>query len=168
MIISETFTIGGPVDSVTGTAVLIQDYTCLQNGIIEAQGVSGGNAATYEYSIDGVNFLSGPGAETFSNLTNGTYTITIRDASGCVFVTNPVTIDPLNEPTDLTFVSTAPNCPAQTSDVTVTVVDGNTPFLFEIIAPAAIAATSTSGSSADFDGLAPDTYTFRCKPVGFR
>ncbi|MGB5359773.1 MAG: SprB repeat-containing protein, partial [Eudoraea sp.] len=157
----ETFTIGGPVDSVTGTAVLIQDYTCLQNGIIEAQGVSGGNAASYEYSIDGVNFLSGPGAETFSNLTNGTYTITIRDASGCVFVTNPVTIDPLNEPTDLTFVSTAPNCPTQTSDVTVTVVDGNTPFLFEIIAPAAIAATSISGSSADFDGLAPDTYTFR-------
>jgi gliding motility-associated-like protein len=157
----ETFTIGGPVDSVTGTAVLVQDYTCLQNGIIEAQGVSGGNSATYEYSIDGVNFFSGPGAETFSNLTNGTYTITIRDASGCVFVTNPVTIDPLNPPTDLTFVSSAPNCPAQTSDVTVTVVDGNTPFLFEIIAPAAIPATSTSGSSADFDALPPDTYTFR-------
>ncbi|MGB5661639.1 MAG: SprB repeat-containing protein, partial [Eudoraea sp.] len=156
----ETFTIGGPVDSVTGTAVLIQEYTCLQNGIIEAQGTTGGTAP-YEYSIDGVNFVSGAGAESFSNLTDGTYNITVRDASGCVFVTNPVTIDPLNEPTDLTFVSTAPNCPVQTSDVTVTVVDGNTPFVFEIIAPAAISATSTSASSADFDGLTPDTYTFR-------
>ncbi|MGB5499931.1 MAG: hypothetical protein WBM77_13465, partial [Maribacter sp.] len=156
----ETFTIGGPVDSVTGTAVLIQEYTCLQNGIIEAQGTTGGTAP-YEYSIDGVNFVSGAGAESFSNLTDGTYNITVRDASGCVFVTNPVTIDPLNEPTDLTFVSTAPNCPVQTSDVTVTVVGGNTPFVFEIIAPAAISATSTSASSADFDGLTPDTYTFR-------
>ncbi|MEX0291599.1 MAG: hypothetical protein AB3N14_21025, partial [Flavobacteriaceae bacterium] len=156
----ENFTIGGPVDGVTGTAVLTQDYTCIQNGIIEAQSVSGG-AAPYEYSIDGVNFASGAGAETFSGLTDGTYNITIRDASGCTFVTNPITIDPLNPPTDLTFTATAPNCPTQTSDVTVTVVDGNTPFVFEIIAPAAIPATSISGNTADFDGLAPDTYTFR-------
>ena len=156
----ETFTIGGPVDSVTGTAVLVQDYTCLQNGIIEAQGVTGGTAP-YEYSIDGVNFFSGAGAETFSNLTDGTYNISIRDANGCVFVSNPVTIDPLNPPTDLTFTATAPNCPAQTSDVTATVVDGNAPFNFEIIAPAPIAASSITGNSADFNGLAPGTYTFR-------
>ncbi len=156
----ETFTISGPVDSVTGTAVIVQDYTCLQNGIIEAQGVAGGTAP-YEYSIDGVNFVSGAGAETFSNLTNGTYNISIRDANGCVFVTNAVTLDPLNPPTDLTFTASAPNCPAQTSDVTATVVDGNAPFVFEIIAPAPIAATSITGNSADFNGLAPDTYTFR-------
>ena len=156
----ETFTIGGPATSVSGTAVLIQDYTCVQNGIIEAQGVAGGTPP-YEYSIDGVNFASGAGAETFSNLTDGTYNISIRDANGCVFVSNPVTIDPLNPPTDLTFTSTPPNCPAQTSDVTATVVDGNAPFLFEIIAPAPIAASSITGNTADFNGLAPNTYTFR-------
>ena len=156
----ETFTVGGPADGVTGTAVLTQDYTCLQNGIIEAQGVSGGTGP-YEYSIDGVNFVSGAGAETFPNLTDGTYTITIRDASGCTFVTNPVTIDPLNPPTNLTFSATPPNCPTQTSDVTVAVVDGNAPYLFEITAPSPIAATSISGNTADFDGLAPGTYTFR-------
>ncbi|NAS11008.1 T9SS type B sorting domain-containing protein [Poritiphilus flavus] len=156
----EDFTISGPLNAVSGTAAIVQDYTCLQNGIIEAQGAAGGTAP-YEYSIDGVNFVSGAGAETFSGLTDGTYSITIRDANGCVFVTNSVTLDPLNEPSDLTFTSTTPNCPALTSDVTVTVVDGNTPFVFEIIAPSAIAATSITGNSADFDGLAPDTYTFR-------
>ena len=161
----ETFTIGGPATAVTGTALIIQDYTCVQNGIIEAQGVSGGTPP-YEYSIDGVNFVSGGGAETFTNLTDGTYNISIRDASGCVFVTNPVTIDPLNPPTDLTFTSTPPNCPAQTSDVTATVVDGDAPFLFEIIAPAPIAATSIAGNTADFNGLAPGTYTFRVTDNG--
>ncbi len=161
----ETFTISGPATAVTGTAVLIQNYTCVQNGIIEAQGVSGGTPP-YEYSIDGVNFVSGAGAETFTNLTDGTYNISIRDASGCVFVTNPVTIDPLNPPTDLTFTATPPNCPAQTSDVTATVVDGDAPYLFEIIAPAPIAATSITGNTADFDGLAPGTYTFRVTDNG--
>ena len=156
----ETFTIGGPIDSVTGTAVLTQDYTCLQNGIVQAQGVTGG-VAPYEYSIDGVNFFSGAGAETFSGLTDGVYTITIRDANGCTFPTNTITIDPLNPPTDLTFTATAPNCPSQISDVTATVVGGDAPLLFEIIAPSAIAATSITGNTADFNGLSPGTYTFR-------
>lgn len=157
---TETFTIGGPAAGISGDAVTIQDYTCLQNGIIEAQNVTGGTAP-YEYSIDGVNFLNGVGAETFSNLTNGTYSITIRDANNCTFTTNAITLDPLNPPSDLTFVATTPNCPALTSDVTVTVVDGNTPFIFEITAPSSIATTSTSGATADFDGLAPGTYTYQ-------
>ena len=111
----ENYTISGPIDAVTGNAVLLQDYTCTQFGIIEAQNVTGGTAP-YEFSIDGINFVSGAGAETFSNLTNGTYSISIRDANGCVIVTNPITIDPLNEPSNLTFVSTQPVCPALTSD----------------------------------------------------
>ncbi|MCL6266633.1 T9SS type B sorting domain-containing protein [Flagellimonas myxillae] len=156
----ENYSISGPTSGVSGDAVLIQDYTCLQDGIIEAQNVVGGTPP-YEYSIDGVNFVSGAGAETFSNLTNGSYAITIRDANNCTFTTNSIVLDPLNPPTDLTFSATTPSCPTLTSDVTVTVVDGNTPFVFEITAPAAVAATSTTGNSADFDGLAPGTYTFR-------
>jgi gliding motility-associated-like protein len=156
----EIFTISGPPDSVSGTAVLVQELTCLQNGIVEAQGTTGG-VGPYEYSIDGVNFVSGAGAETFTGLIDGTYAITIRDATGCTFVTNPITVDPVNPPTDLTFAATAPNCPAQTSNVTVTVIDGDAPFLFEIISPSPISATSISGVTADFSNLSPNTYTFR-------
>ncbi|PXX27855.1 SprB repeat-containing protein, partial [Arenibacter sp. ARW7G5Y1] len=156
----EDFTIGGPTEGISGDAVLTQDYTCLQEGTIEVQNVTGGSAP-YSYSIDGVNFVSGPGAETFSNLTNGTYTITIRDATLCTFVTNSVVIDPLDEPTDLTFTSTAPNCPTQTSNVTVTAVNGIDPLTIEIIAPSAIASNSIAGKTATFNNLAPDTYTFR-------
>ncbi|WP_222982592.1 T9SS type B sorting domain-containing protein [Flagellimonas meishanensis] len=153
----EYHTISGPTNGLDADAILIQDYTCLQNGIIEAQNITGGTAP-YEYSIDGVSFGASP---TFSNLTDGTYTITVRDANGCTFPTNSITLDPLNPPTDLTFTASAPNCPTFTSDVTVTVVDGNAPYVFEIIAPAAIPATSITGGTANFDGLAPNTYTFR-------
>ncbi|QLG45278.1 T9SS type B sorting domain-containing protein [Costertonia aggregata] len=158
----EDFTIGGPVDGVSADAVLIQDYTCTGNGIIEAQNVTGGTAP-YSYSIDGITFIpdTTPNANRFENLTNGTYEITVRDATGCPVATNRITLDPLNPPTDLSFSATPPNCPTQTSDVTVTVTDGNAPFVFEITAPSLIAATSITGNTAAFDGLAPNTYSFR-------
>ncbi len=156
----QDFTIGGPADGISGDANLVQDYTCLQDAIIEVQNVSGGTAP-YEYSLDGINFVSGPGAETFSNLTSGSYSITIRDATLCTFVTNTVVIAPLDEPTDLNFSSTAPNCPTQTSNVTVTAVNGIDPLNIEIIAPVAVTATTASGKTATFNNLDPDTYTFR-------
>ena len=155
----ENYTITGPSSGVSANTVLIQDYTCTQNGIIQAQSAAGGTAP-YTYSIDGINF-GAPGANSFNNLTAGTYAITVRDASGCTFVTNAITLVPLNPPTDLTFSATAPNCPNQTSDVTVSVVNGNTPFTFSIVAPTATAASSTTGNIATFNGLAPNTYTFR-------
>ncbi|MGJ8659795.1 MAG: beta strand repeat-containing protein, partial [Cellulophaga fucicola] len=158
--VDEPFTIGGPVDGVTGDAVLTLDYTCLQEATIQVQNVTGG-ATPYSYSIDGVNFSAAPGADTFANLTDGAYTITIRDANLCTFVTNEIVIDALNPPTDLDFTATAPNCPTQTSDVTVSVTNGTAPYTFEIIAPVAAVATSTTGNTATFAGLAPDTYTFR-------
>ncbi|UII77634.1 T9SS type B sorting domain-containing protein [Flagellimonas sp. HMM57] len=157
----ETFNIGGQTSAVTADAdpAVIQDYTCLQNGSIEVQNVTGG-VAPYEYSIDGVTFVNGVGAERFSNLADGTYTITVRDANNCTFTTNPVVFE-TNPPTNLDFTASTPSCPALTSDVTVTATDGIAPFVFEITAPSTIPATSTTGNTADFDGLAPGTYTFR-------
>ena len=79
------------------------------------------------------------------------------DSNSCVFVTAPVTIPALDPPTDISFVSTAPNCPAQISDVTLTVSDGVGAITYEIIAPAPF----NNGNNNIFTGLAPDTYTFR-------
>ncbi|WP_186525838.1 T9SS type B sorting domain-containing protein [Seonamhaeicola sediminis] len=143
---------------ITGTATLTTPLTCTTNGVIAVSGVSGGTSP-YEYSIDGVNFQSG---NTFSGLTNGTYTVTVRDASGCSSVLTPITIDALDPPTDMDFSSTPLTCPTNTSDITITGVTGGTPPLeYQIIAPSG-SATAYQSSNV-FNGLGSDTYTFQVR-----
>ncbi|WP_282117691.1 T9SS type B sorting domain-containing protein [Maribacter aquivivus] len=158
----ESYSISAPTSAVSGTSVLIQDYTCLQEGIIEAQNVTGGTAP-YEYSIDGINFIPDTtvNAHRFENLTDGTYSLVIRDANGCTLSTDEIVIDRPNPPTDLTITESQISCPAQTVNLTVNAINGTAPYVYSIIAPATIAPTSTTGNEAAFDGLAPDTYTVR-------
>ncbi|WP_445383587.1 T9SS type B sorting domain-containing protein [Robiginitalea sp. IMCC43444] len=160
----ENYTISGPSSPLDADASLIQDYTCLQGGIIEAQNVSGGTAP-YQYSIDGVNFVSGPGSETFTSLSPGSYNITIVDANGCVFLTNPITIDPTNPPEDLDFALSNIDCNFQTGDLVVTATNGAQPLTFEIIAPSSVSPDSSSGNTATFNNLAAGTYTFQVSDV---
>lgn len=146
--------------TVIGAATLTTPYSCISNGVITVSGVSGGTAP-YTYSLDGLNFQPGV---TFTGLTDGTYTVTIRDANGCVFITAPITIDALNPPTDLDFSSTALSCPAITSDVTITSTTGGTPALeYQITAP--VGSITPYQSSTLFAGLSPDTYTFQVRDV---
>jgi gliding motility-associated-like protein/uncharacterized repeat protein (TIGR01451 family) len=154
-------TISAPSNALSAEVELYQPYTCLQLGAIRTFNVQGGTAP-YQYSIDGVTFVPDSatlGEEIFSNLTDGTYTVTIRDDNGCTFVTDPVTIAPLDPPTDIDFTATDPNCPSFTSDVTLSVTGGTPNYVYEIIAPAG--SVVNNGNNATFAGLAPDTYMFR-------
>ena len=111
------------------------------------------------YSIDGVNFQT---SNTFTDLTQGTYTITIKDANGCTSVTNEITIDALDPPTDLTFDNSPVTCPTNTSTVTITGTTGGTGVLeYQITAPAS--AATPYQTSTSFSGLEPGTYTFQVK-----
>jgi gliding motility-associated-like protein/uncharacterized repeat protein (TIGR01451 family) len=140
----------------TGTVTLTTPYTCSTNGEITVSGVSGGTPP-YTYSIDGLNFQSGT---TFSGLTSGTYTITVQDASGCTFIANSITIDPLNPPSDLTFDHTPLSCPLNTTTITITGTTGGIGVLeYQIIAPAS-EATPYQTSNV-FPDLPPGTYTFQ-------
>jgi gliding motility-associated-like protein len=144
--------------AISGTAELTSSYTCTNTGTITVTGVTGGNPP-YSYSIDGVNYQA---SNTFTGLTNGTYTITIQDANTCTFITNEITIDPLNPPTDLTFSNSPITCPSNTSTITITGVTGGTGTLeYQIIAPAA--AATAYQTSTTFSGLVPDTYTFQVR-----
>ena len=143
-------------DPVTGTVTLTAPYTCTTNGEITVTGVSGG-APPYTYSIDGVTFQSG---NTFTGLTNGTYTVTVQDASGCAFIADSITIESLNPPTDLTFDSSPLTCPINTSTITITGTTGGYGVLqYQIIAPTS-EATPYQTSNV-FAGLTPGTYTFQ-------
>ncbi|MCF7567591.1 T9SS type B sorting domain-containing protein [Sabulilitoribacter arenilitoris] len=144
--------------AVTGVATLTTHYTCTSQGIITVSGVSGGTAP-YSYSLDGITFQSGL---TFNGLLGGTYTVMIRDANDCTFLTAPITIAPLNPPTDLIFANSPLSCPTLVSDVTITGTTGGAlPLEYQIIAPAG--SVTPYQSSNIFTGLAPDTYTFQVR-----
>ncbi len=144
--------------AISGTAELTTPYTCSTNGTITVTGVTGGDAP-YTYSIDGVTFQA---STIFTGLTQGTYTITIRDANACTSITNEITIDPLNPPTDLEFDNSPITCPTNTTTVTITGTTGGTGTLeYQIIAPSsAVTAYQTSNI---FSGLEPGTYTFQVR-----
>ena len=153
----QTITINAST-AITGTATLTTPYTCITNGTITVSGVSGGNGP-YTYSIDGVTFQAG---NTFSGLTNGNYTVTIKDSNNCTINTNSISIAPLNPPTDLSFSNSALTCPTNVSTVTITGTTGGVGTLeYRIVAPAG--SVTAYQSSTIFTGLAPDTYTFEVK-----
>jgi len=156
----EYHSISAPTNALDAEVEIVQDYTCAQLGEVRIFNVQGGNGP-YEYSIDGVNFVSDSGTlleESFGNLTDGTYTLTVRDANGCTF-DDSLTIAPLNPPTDIDFAATDPLCPSFVSDVSLTVTGGSPNLVYEIISPSGSAVNN--GNNSTFAGLAPGTYMFR-------
>ena len=142
----------------SGTATLDAPYTCTNDAIISVSGVIGG-IPPYTYSLDGINFQL---SNTFTGLINGTYAVTIQDSSGCAIITTPITIDPLDPPTDMTLSHIPLTCPSNTSTVTITGVVGGTGILeYQIIAPAS--SVTTYQTSNVFTGLEPGTYTFQVR-----
>lgn len=144
--------------AISGTAELITPYTCTTNGTITVTNVMGGTPP-YMFSIDGINYQVSP---TFSNLTPGAYTVTIKDANDCTFVTNEIIIPPLDPPTDLMFDNSPLTCPTNLVTVTITGTTGGiAPLEYQIIAPAA-SATPYQASNI-FTDLAPDIYIFQVR-----
>ena len=143
-------------EAISGTAELTAPYTCTSTGTISVTGVTGGDAP-YTYSIDGVTFQA---SNNFTGLTQGTYTITVRDANDCTSITNTITIDALNPITDLEFDNSPVTCPTNTSTITITGATGGTGILeYQIIAPASAATTYQTANT--FPDLEPGTYTFQ-------
>ena len=87
-------------DAITAEAVLSQNYTCTQPGEITVGSVAPttGGSGSYQYSIDGGTWTTATsGGTVFTNLTDGTYTVRVRDANNisCSISLPNITIDPL-------------------------------------------------------------------------
>ncbi|KAA1239624.1 hypothetical protein F0000_27285, partial [Aquimarina sp. RZ0] len=152
----------------TADIAITDELRCDSNGLpfipgeITISNPQNGNG-TYEYSIDGNDFNNTTGV--FGGLTAGTYTLYIRDTStsACPVNLGQLTIDPLQEVTDLDFNLSQVVCPSLSSTVVVsaTGTNGASSFEYRITAPAvSVTAFSTNDSYTLASGA---TYTFEAR-----
>lgn len=160
--VSATITAPTPI---TADIDITQEYRCdaagssttPQLGEITISNPANGTPP-YAYSIDGVDFSNTTGV--FTGLTDGTYTLYIRDGStvSCPENLGQLTIEPLVQVIDLSFAATQVQCPSLTSEVTVTAtLDGTSTVMYEITAPAAQGPNNTGVFPNLISGT---TYTF--------
>jgi hypothetical protein len=115
----------------------------------------------YVYKLSGVNEVTTTlPSYTFSNLSSGTYTLTITDGSNCSY-TNQYTIED-NVQFNYTFSSTGTTCAKDNGIISVTITDGIGPYLFEVGERSQI----ISSNEATFDGFADGTYNISVTDTG--
>lgn len=144
----EIFVLNEP-ESLTATAYLSQDLSCMNEAVVEINATGG--VSPYQYSIDGINFSDSP---IFNNLQEGVYVPMVIDSNGCYVSSNEIVIAPSNAPYDLEINSTSITCENETSNITVTPLGGNGPFVFEILGPTSLNANN----NGSFSGLTAGNY----------
>ncbi len=112
-----------------GFTVAGKASTCgAANGEAMVSAVTGGTAP-YTYSKDGANFQP---ENTLTGLSEGTHTITVKDAGGCTF-TKQVVIESITGPTAYNLASVAATCGAANGAITVSDVTGGTaPYTYAL------------------------------------
>ncbi len=139
-----------PANPLTGVVVQQHNVNCFggSDGWVEV--VGSGGTAPYEYSINGVDFTS---SGLFNNLSDGSYTITIRDAKLCV-ATITVTITQPATPLSGTVLNQINlSCYDSTDgEVTIGGVGGTAPYEYSLDG----GAYQTSGT---FSNLVVGSYT---------
>ncbi len=128
--------------TVTATATTA---TCSNaNGTISATG--SGGVAPLQYSLDGTTFAS---ANVFLGMVAGTYTVTVKDAAGCMR-TVQVTVGSTNGPS-VTATSTLATCGVANGTITATGSGGVAPYQYSL-------DNITFQAGATFSGLLPGNY----------
>jgi len=92
------------------------------NGSISITSVSNG-VFPYQYSFNNSGYSS---ITTYSNLTQGVYTITVKDTYGCVF-TQTVTVDKTMLNTSIDLTTNYPSCNSNDGSFLINSISGGTP-----------------------------------------
>jgi large repetitive protein len=150
--VSQSFTIterAGPEDFTTSVTAA----TCGgANGQIAVESVTGGTAP-YTYSRNGTSFQA---SSTFAGLTAGSYTITVKDATGCT-IAKPFTVQNLTGPTAVAASAEPATCADNDGRITAGAVTGGTsPYTYSINGTSFQAGTV-------FAGIASGSYTLTAR-----
>ena len=123
--------VGGPYEvdeptEVTATAVVDSDPDCEGNTTGEATVTAGGGTPGYTYL-----WSDGQTTATASNLSAGTYLVTVTDANGCEAVASVLLVDPTGVEATITS-STNLDCAGDSDgEATVTATGGTAPYSYE-------------------------------------
>src|SRR5690606_14004311 len=122
------------------------------NATISISDVVGGTAP-YTYSKNGTNFQT---SANFGSLAAGEYTITVKDANGCL-VAKTIEVTDIPGPSELTLASTASTCGSANGVVIVNGVAGGTaPYTYSING-------TTYQAGARFESVLAGKYTVTVK-----
>jgi len=138
-----TFSLTNTVTQPTALTITLTPLaiTCngANNGTITAAGSNG--TAPYQYSLDGGGFQAGG---SFTGLTPGTHSVTIRDNNNCTLTATTTITQPT--PLALTFTTTATACVGATGTATIGVTGGTAAYSYSVDA----VATSSTPSALAF------------------
>jgi gliding motility-associated-like protein len=143
-------TITQPATSVGGTIISQTNVVCFGSNTGSVTVAGSGGTAPYVYKTGSGSFQA---SGTFSNLTSGTFTITVRDANLCVFDVSGFITQPLAalQLSGVTTINTA--CSGSTNgSISVSASGGTSPYMFSFNG----GAYQNSGT---FSGLAAGSYT---------
>ncbi|WP_211321233.1 Ig-like domain-containing protein, partial [Arcicella aurantiaca] len=149
---SATTTVTLTEPAILGLTETHTNLTCKANASGQITLTASGGTTAYSYSIDGTNFQS---SNTFTSLSAGAYTLTVKDANACL-ATTTVT---LTEPNTLTLSANQVNLTCKTNasgQIALTASGGTTAYSY-----------STDGtnfqSGNTFTGLSAGAYTLTVK-----
>lgn len=128
----------------TNITLVPTNATCGNNNGSFTFGTPVGGTPTYSYAINGGAFSA---TSPTTGLAPGTYSVTIKDANGCVF-TKTTSIVNVPGPTAIAGTASPASCAGATGSYTVTGVTGGTPTYSYSLDGGAFATTSTFGSLA--------------------
>jgi hypothetical protein len=140
-----TLTITQPSQMVVNAVPTMITCNGAANGQITATATGG--TPSYQYSVDGINFYP---QNTVNNLSAGNYTISVKDANGCIQTFSTT----ITEPNLLVATGVSIGAPTGTStgSITMSANGGLSPYTYSING-----TNYYSGSL--FSNLAPGTYT---------
>ncbi|MBF4470831.1 gliding motility-associated C-terminal domain-containing protein [Flavobacterium sp. HJJ] len=151
---TQAVTITQPAAALTASITAQTNVLCFGNSTASVTVAGANGTSPYTYSKNGTTFVS---SGTFSGLTAGSYTITVKDANGCT-TTQPVTItQPVAALTASITAQTNVFCFGDsTASVTVAGANGTSPYTYA-------KDGTTFVSSGTFGGLTVGSYTITVK-----